>query len=160
MNPHDVEIVISSGDAENSPNAVAIRETLNSYFSTHMNGENHQALQALIHNRAARLNEMGETPASIDAVLTKGQRLDRLAVAASGTINSVPFGSASRLLDVVPSLTALATTPAQVGLIAGAFSGIADTVGSKALEKATSDILWLTAKDEELEPVMRNAGQG
>lgn len=156
-----VNTVVGVADPEHSPNAVALRAKLQQLFEPHITGQNREAFQQLIDQRAIRLNEMGETPESVEATLAKGQKLDRLSQGVVGAARSVPFAIASRLIDTVPGLTAFAKTPQMVGFIAGLFSGAVDTVGggSGLLKKATSDTQWLTAKPEQLEAVMADAAK-
>lgn len=150
-----------TGSPEHSPNAQAIYNKLTSIFEPHITGQNRLDFQMLIEQRATRLNDLGETPQSIEAVLAKGQKLDRVAQAAVGTVRSVPFGIASRMLDTVPALTSFARTPAQIGYTAGLFSGAVDSYGGGGgvLKKATSDTQWLAAKPDDLEPVMARAAK-
>ncbi len=154
-----VNTVIGVEAPEHSPNAVALRAKLHQLFEPHITGQNRQAFGQLIDQRAIRLNEMGETPESVEATLAKGQKLDRLSKAVVGTVRSVPFAIASRLLDTVPGLTAMATTPAMVGFVAGVFSGAFDCIGDGLVKRATSDTQWLTAKQDELESVMADAAK-
>ena len=154
-----VNAVVGIADPEHSPNSVALRAKLNQLFEPHITGQNREAFQQLIDQRAIRLNEMGETPESVEATLAKGQWLDRVSKATVGTVRSVPFAIASRLLDTVPGLTAMASTPAMVGFVAGVFSGAFDCIGDGLLKRATSDTQWLTAKPDELETVMADAAK-
>ncbi len=141
------------------PNRMQIAEQLRDIFRPHINGANEAQFEALIRHRAERLDEMGETPASLAEVLSKGANRDRLAQAAVGFVRSVPFGVASRLFDVKQQLTAFAKTPAQVGAVVGAGSGVADAFGGSLVTKATSNTQWLAASAEHLEPVMAQAHQ-
>lgn len=154
-----VNTVVGVHDPEHSPNAVALREKLNKLFEPHITEQNREAFRQLIDQRAIRLNEMGETPESVEATLAKGQKLDRVARGAVGALNSVPFGAASRMLDTVPAVLAPFAGPAMVGLAAGTIAGMANTVGVGMLKRATSDTQWLTAKPEELDPVMADAAK-
>ncbi|PAU54751.1 hypothetical protein [Pseudomonas indica] len=156
---HSINTVIGVEAPEHSPNAVALREKLNKLFEPHITEQNREAFKQLIDQRAIRLNEMGETPESVEATLAKGQKLDRVSRGAVGALNSVPFGAASRLLDTVPAILAPFAGPAMVGLAAGTIAGMANTVGVGMLKRATSDTQWLTAKPEELEPVMADAAK-
>ncbi|MHC6053689.1 hypothetical protein ACYT84_18365 [Ralstonia solanacearum] len=141
------------------PNRMQIAEQLRDIFRPHINGANEAQFEALVRQRAGRLDEMGETPASLAEVLSKGANRDRLAQAAVGFVRSVPFGVASRLFDVKQQLTAFAKTPAQVGAVVGAGSGVADAFGGSLVTKATSNTQWLAASAEHLEPVMAQAHQ-
>ncbi len=154
-----VNVVVGVEDPANSPNAHALREKLTKFFEPHVTGQNREAFTQLIEQRATRLNEMGETPESVEATLAKGQNLDRVAKTVVGAVNSVPFGAASRLLDTVPALTAFASGPAMVGLVGGTIAGVANTVGVDLLKRATADTQWLTAKPEQLDPVMAEAAK-
>lgn len=154
-----VEVVVGVADPANSPNAHALREKLTKFFEPHITEQNREAFTQLIQQRATRLNEMGETPESVEATLSKGQNLDRVSRGVVGAVNSVPFGAASRLLDTVPALTAFASGPAMVGLVGGTMAGVANTVGVDLLKRATGDTQWLTAKPEQLDPVMAEAAK-
>lgn len=154
-----VNVVTGVEDPANSPNAHALREKLTRFFEPHVTEQNREAFTQLIEQRATRLNEMGETPEGVEATLAKGQWLDRVSQGVAGAVKSVPFGAASRLLDTVPALTAFASGPAMIGFVAGTISGVADTVGGGVLKRATSDIHWLSAKPEELDPVMADAAK-
>ena len=140
-------------------NAVALRAKLHKLFEPHITEQNREAFTQLIDQRAIRLNELGETPESVEATLAKGQQLDRVSPVVVGAVRSVPFGAASRLLDTVPALTAFASGPVMIGFAAGTIAGVANTVGVGVLKRATSDTQWLTAKPEELEPVMADAAK-
>ena len=155
----EVSVVVGVEDPANSPNAHALRDKLTKFFEPHVTEQNREAFTQLIEQRATRLNEMGETPESVEATLAKGQKLDRVSQGVVGALKSVPFGAASRLLDTVPALTAFAPTTALVGLTAGVISGAADVIGGGVLKRATSDTQWLTAKPEELETVMADAAK-
>lgn len=154
-----VNVVTGVEDPANSPNTHALREKLNRLFQPHITEQNREAFTQLIDQRAIRLNEMGETPQSIEATLAKGQNLDRVSRGAVGALNSVPFGAASRLLDTVPAVLAPFAGPAMIGLAAGTIAGVANTVGVGVLKRATSDTQWLTAKPEQLDPVMADAAK-
>ncbi len=154
-----VAVVTGVEDPANSPNAHALREKLTRLFAPHVTEQNRGAFTQLIEQRATRLNEMGETPQSIESTLAKGQMLDRVSRGASGALNSVPFGAASRMLDTVPAVLAPFAGPAMIGLAAGTIAGVANTVGVGVLKRATSDTQWLTAKPEQLDPVMADAAK-
>ncbi len=141
------------------PNRMQIAEQLRDIFRPHVNSANDAQFEALIQQRAERLDEMGETPASLAEVLSKGANRDRLAQATVGFVRSVPFGVASRLFDVKQQLTAFAKTPAQVGAVVGAGSGVSDAFGGSLVTKATSNTQWLAASAAHLEPVMAQAHQ-
>lgn len=154
-----VDVVVGVAAPANSPNAHALREKLTKLFEPHVTEHNREAFTQLIEQRAIRLNEMGETPESVEATLAKGQNLDRVSKGVVGAVKSVPFGAASRLLDTMPALTAFASGPAMVGLVGGVIAGAADTIGGTMLKRATSDTQWLTAKPEQLDPVMAEAAK-
>ena len=139
------------------PNRDAISLLLQEIFAPHINEGNHEAFALLINERANRLDEKGKTPETIHQILSKGTNMDRVAQVIVGYVRSVPFGIASRLLDAKQVLTAAAKNPAQGGAIAGVFSGAADTVGAKILEKSTGNTQWMKADAEQLEPVMAEA---
>nr|WP_298166965.1 hypothetical protein [uncultured Pseudomonas sp.] len=155
----EVSVVVGVEDPADSPNTHALREKLNRLFAPHVTEQNRGAFTQLIEQRATRLNEMGETPQSIESTLAKGQMLDRVSRGASGALNSVPFGAASRMLDTVPAVLAPFAGPAMIGLAAGTIAGVANTVGVGVLKRATSDTQWLTAKPEQLDPVMADAAK-
>ncbi|WP_190275194.1 hypothetical protein [Collimonas fungivorans] len=155
--PLDVANVQSGEVVIPIPNKEAISAQLLDIFAPHINERNLEAFALLIDERASRLDEKGETPATIHQILSKGTNMDRVAQASVGFIRSVPFGIASRLMDVKQVLTAAAKTPAQVGAVVGAFSGAADTVGATILEKSTSNTQWMKVDAEQLEPVMAEA---
>ncbi len=139
------------------PHWMPIADQLRDIFRPHFDGTNDAQFEILIQQRAERLQAMGETPATVAAVLAKGANRDRLAQATVGFVRSVPFGIASRLFDVKQALTAFAKTPAQIGSVVGAGSGAADTFGGTLLGKATSNTQWLAASPDHLEPVMAQA---
>jgi hypothetical protein len=122
-----------------------------------MNESNADEFHALIDNRARWLAAMGETSESVARVANKAKHLDRLSQAAVGAIRSTPFGMASRAIDTVRSLTSYARTAGGVGAASGMVSGAVDVVGSKLLDRATADTLWLSAESDDLEPVMADA---
>jgi hypothetical protein len=155
--PLDAENIRLGETVVQIPNRDAISAQLHAIFAPHINEGNHEAFALLINERANRLDEKGETPESIHQILSKGTNMDRVAQATVGYVRSVPFGIASRLLDAKQVLTAAAKTPAQGGAIAGVFSGAADTVGAKILEKSTGNTQWMKADAEQLEPVMAEA---
>ncbi|MHA6908681.1 hypothetical protein ACQUJS_09675 [Ralstonia pseudosolanacearum] len=136
------------------PNRMQIAEQLRDIFRPRFNGINDAQFEALIQPIAERFDEMGETPASIAETLTKGFHRDRLAQIMVGFLRSVPFGFASRLFDVKQALTAFAKTPARIGAVVGAGSGVADAFGGSLLARATGNTQWLAASVEHLEPVM------
>ncbi|NIF33397.1 hypothetical protein F3J29_14795 [Enterobacter sp. Cy-643] len=140
-----------------SANEAAIHHQLGTLFGKHINGDNHAEMHALIESRTRELHRMGETPASIEAVLTKGHQLDRLGQVARGAVRAIPFAAASVAYDKVPLLSAFAHTAAEIGLHAGLQSSIADTIGTTLLNRATATNPWLSAKDSDLHPVMREA---
>ncbi|HEX7641432.1 MAG TPA: hypothetical protein VF472_04380 [Burkholderiaceae bacterium] len=150
----------SVGSHIDIPNGAALAHTLRDIFAPHMTEENAAQFEALIADRAAALDRKGETPESLLATLSKGRHFDQVSLAASGFATSVPFGVASRLFDAVPKLTAFAKTPAQAGAVVGSLSGVADTVGGTVLQRAAKeDIQWMTAKPEQLSPVMAEAAE-
>ncbi|MHA6829674.1 hypothetical protein [Ralstonia pseudosolanacearum] len=144
QNSHGVDI----------PNRTLIVDQLRDIFRPRFNGTNDAQFEALIQPIAKRLDEMGETPASIAETLTKAVHRDRLAQILVGFLRSVPFGVASRGFDVKQALTAFAKTPAQIGAVVGAGSGVADAFGGSLLARATGNTQWLAASVEHLEPVM------
>ncbi len=107
-----------------------IADQLRDIFRPHFDGTNDAQFEILIQQRAERLQAMGETPATVAAVLAKGANRDRLAQTTVGFVRSVPFGIASRLFDVKQALTAFAKTTARVGATVGAGSGTADAFGA------------------------------
>ena len=139
------------------PNEAQLGAQLREIFAPHMNEANAAAFESLIEDRSRRLHEMGETPETVAAVLSKGSKLDYAAQAAIGVVRSVPFAIASRAFDVVPALTSFVRTPAQAGAVVGAGSGAMDTVGGAILKNATSDVTWMTAGRDQLAPVMAEA---
>ncbi|CAH0441665.1 hypothetical protein [Ralstonia pseudosolanacearum] len=136
------------------PNRIQLAEQLRDIFRPRFNGANDAQFEVLIQSRAERLNEMRETPASLAETLSKAVHQDRLAQATVGFLRSVPFGVASRVFDVKQALTAFARTPAQIGAVVGAGSGMADAFGGSLLTKATANTQWLATSVEHLEPVM------
>lgn len=140
-----------------SANEAAIHHKLGALFGKHTSGDNHAEMHALIESRTRELHKMGETPASIEAVLTKGHQLDRLGQVARGAVRAIPFAVASVAYDKVPMLSAFAHTAAEIGLHAGLQSSIADTIGTTLLNRATATSPWLSAKDSDLHPTMREA---
>ncbi|BCM05293.1 MULTISPECIES: hypothetical protein [Ralstonia solanacearum species complex] len=139
------------------PHWMPIADQLRDIFRPHFDGTNDAQFEILIQQRAERLQAMGETPATVAAVLAKGANRDRLAQTTVGFVRSVPFGIASRLFDVKQALTAFAKTTARVGATVGAGSGTADAFGGTLLGKATSNTQWLAASPDHLEPVMARA---
>lgn len=67
----------------------AIKAQLTRVFEPHINGANREAFEALIDDRSRTLANDGETAESVDAVLTKGSRLDRAAHDTVGDRKSV-----------------------------------------------------------------------
>lgn len=110
----------------------AIKAQLTRVFEPHINGANREAFEALIDDRSRTLANDGETAESVDAVLTKGSRLDRAAHDTVGFLRSVPFGAASIALDFAPAVTGNGsiTAPLALSAIAGLVSSAADTVGN------------------------------
>jgi len=140
-----------------SANEAAIHHKLDTLFSKHMHGDNHAEMHTLIESRSRELHKMGETPESIEAVLAKGQQLDRLGQITRGAVRAIPFAVASVAYDKVPLLSSFAHTAAELGLHAGIQSSIADTFGTSLLDRSTAVKPWLAAKEDELHPVMREA---
>jgi hypothetical protein len=139
------------------PNVPALAAELRAVFEPHIHEGNREAFEALIANRAAALDAKGETPTGLRAVLSKGLQFDRASQGTVGFVRSVPFGIASRAFDAIPALTSFAKTPAQVGAVVGAGSGVTDTVGGSLLNRATRDTQWLDAEPGKLEPEMAQA---
>ncbi|MEN2394675.1 type III effector protein RopAA [Pseudomonas halotolerans] len=139
----------------------AIKAQLTRVFEPHINGANRQAFEALIDDRSRTLANDGETTQSVDAVLTKGSRLDRASHDTVGFLRSVPFGAASIALDFAPAVTGNGsiTAPLALSAIAGLVSSAADTVGNGLIKRATSDTQWLVAENADLEPVMQEAAK-
>ena len=139
----------------------AIKAQLTRVFEPHINGANREAFEALIDDGSPTLANDGETAESVDAVLTKGSRLDRAAHDTVGFVRSVPFGVASIALDFVPAVAGNGsiTAPLALSAIAGLASSPADTVANGLIQRATSDTQWLVAEDADLEPVMRESAQ-
>ncbi|MXR30178.1 hypothetical protein [Pseudomonas sp. PICF6] len=149
---------VSSVDGDNSPELIALKDKLDGLFEPHRTAENHEAINALIHDRAVELKEMGETPETVEALLDKAARMDRVTAPVQGGVASVPFAAASVVLDKAPKVTAhVADNPALTGFVAGAFSGAVDAVGGGLLARATHDTYWLKPPPETLEPVMQQA---
>lgn len=148
-----------SGDQDLENRFEAIQGQLTSLFQPHFNGANREDFRALIDDRARTLAEDGETPQSVDAVLTKGSRLDRASHSAVGFIRSVPFGAASIALDMLPVLSGggKITSPLALSAISGLISNVADTAGNTLMKRATSDTQWLVADEDKLAPVMQDA---
>lgn len=139
----------------------AIKAQLTRVFEPHINGANRQAFEALIDDRSRTLANDGETTQSVDAVLTKGSRLDRASHDTVGFLRSVPFGAASIALDFAPAVTGNGsiTAPLALSAIAGLVSSASDTVGNGLIKRATSDTQWLVAENADLEPVMQEAAK-
>nr|WP_298116402.1 hypothetical protein [uncultured Pseudomonas sp.] len=154
-----VAVVTGVEDPANSPNAHALREKLTRFFEPHVTEQNRGAFTQLIEQRATRLNEMGETPQSIEATLAKGQMLDRVSRPLAGFVNSIPYGAASAKLSTIPALSP--DHKVLSSFTGGVFGGAMDKVagGTGLLKNATSDTLWLSAKPDELEPVMADAAK-
>ncbi|RWR02319.1 hypothetical protein ED28_08030 [[Pantoea] beijingensis] len=140
-----------------SANEAAIHHKLDNLFGHCINGDNYAEMRTLIESRTRELHKMGETPASIEAVLAKGQQLDRLGQVARGTVRAIPFAVASVSYDKIPLLSSFAHSAAEVGLHAGLQAGIVDSIGSSLLDRATATRPWLSAKDDELHPLIRDA---
>lgn len=140
------------------PNIEELAAELRTVFAPHINRVNHEEFEALILDRAVKLDAKHETLEGLRAVLTKGMQFDRAARGAAGFVRSVPFGVASRMFDTVPALTSFVKTPAEVGMVVGTGSGVADTACGTLLRRATlDDTQWLEVKPEELEPAMAQA---
>ncbi len=159
--PASVNIAIGVEAPEHSPNTVALREKLDRFFEPckqHITPQNREALEQLIDQRAVRLNEMGETPESIDATMAKGQKLDRCTQPLVGFVRSIPYGGAAGIIGGVHSEPPTGDT-ALTSFSHGAYGGAADKImgGTGLLKNATSDTLWLTANPKELEPVIADA---
>ena len=147
------------GAIYNSEQEAAIHNHLFNWLEKHITDDNREEMQTLLHSRTTALHEMGETPASIEATIAKGQTLDRLAQIARGAVRSIPFAVASVAFDKVPQLSAFAHNAATLGLTAGLQSGIADTFGCSLLDRATANTRWLHGEADDLEPVMQQAQQ-
>ncbi|WP_067705490.1 hypothetical protein [Erwinia sp. ErVv1] len=147
------------GTEYHSANEAAIHYKLAALFENHTDGDNQADFHQLIEDRTRQLHAMNETPESIEAVLTKGSRLDRVAQVSRGAVRAIPFAVASVAFDRIPQLSAFAHGAAQLGMHAGLQSGIADTFGCALLDKATADTQWLAAEHNELEPVMQQAAE-
>jgi hypothetical protein len=154
-----VTVVTGVEDPANSPNTHALREKLNRLFEPHITAQNREAFTQLIDQRATRLNEMQETPEDVEATLAKGQMLDRCTQPLVGFTRSIPYGTASGLLGGIPNLSPDNTVLSS--FTGGVFGGAMDKVagGTGLMKNATSDTLWLSAKPEELEPVMADAAK-
>ncbi|WP_434698168.1 hypothetical protein [Pseudomonas sp. D1-1] len=150
------EVLSVNGD--NSQELAALKSKLDALFEPHRTAENHAQMDALIHDRAVELKEMGETPETLEALLEKAARMDRVTAPVQGAVASAPFAAASVILDKVPAVTAhVAHSPALTGFVAGSFSGAMDAVGGGLLARATHDTYWLKPPAEKLEPVMQQA---
>lgn len=135
-----------------------LEQKMSAIFAPHQTPENKQALGALVKDRAAQLQAMGQTAADVERLLDKATRMDRVTLPVQGAIGSVPFAVASVLLDKVPDITAKAAASAPyTGFVAGSLSGAVDAVGSGMLSRATHDTFWLKAPADVLEPVMQQA---
>ncbi len=145
------------GALYNSEQEAAIHNHLFNWLEKHITDDNREEMQTLLRSRTTALNEMGETPALIEATIAKGQTLDRLAQIARVAVRSIPFAVASVAFDKVPQLSVFAHDAAMLGLTAGLQSSIADTVGCALLERATANTRWLHAEADDLEPVMQLA---
>lgn len=148
-----------SGACYYSANEAALHHKLAALFGRHIDGENAADFHRLIEDRTRQLHAMRETPESVEAVLTKGSRLDGIAQVTRGAVRAIPFAVASVAFDTYPQLSAFAEGAAQLGLHAGLQSGIADTFGGALLDKATADTRWLAAEPSRLEPVMQQASE-
>lgn len=149
---------VSSVNGDNSQELAALKNKLDVLFEPHRTAENHGEMDALIHDRAVELKEMGETPETLEALLEKAARMDRVTAPVQGAVASAPFAAASVILDKVPAVTAnVADSPALTGFVAGSFSGAMDAVGGGLLARATHDTYWLKPPLEKLEPVMQQA---
>lgn len=149
---------VSSVTEDHSPELAALKDKLGTLFGPHRTAENQQEIDVLIHDRAVDLQEMGETPATLEALLEKAARMDRVTAPVRGAVASVPFAAASVILDKLPQVTAqVAGNSALTGFVSGSFSGAMDAIGGGLLARATHDTYWLKPAPETLEPVMQQA---
>ncbi|MGF6207677.1 hypothetical protein ABH906_003683 [Pseudomonas frederiksbergensis] len=139
-----------------SPEALAgLKTQMTELFRGDRTEENGAEMDALANGRANKLHEMGFTPAAIEGLLDKAERMDRVTVPTQGAVGGLPFGVVTVVLDKVPGVTAdAAGNPGYTGYIAGSMSGAADVVGAGLLTKATEDSLWLKAPADKLEDIM------
>lgn len=155
------DLDIRSADLEQGIEIPSNREQillcLKKYFEPHINEENRRGFEALIRERAQRLDEKGETPKSVRAVFSKGVHLDRLTQLMTGLAYGFLPGSAFCAVDLMPQLTSFTHTAASEGAAIGMWVGAGDTVGKGAFGRAIANAHWLHADERQLEPVMAEA---
>ncbi|WP_169316110.1 hypothetical protein [Pseudomonas agarici] len=139
-------------------NLEGLKQKMADVFEPHRTVDNGGFLDALINDRAKELQQLGQTAADVESMLSKANGMDRVTIPVHGAVGSIPFAVATVLLDKVPGISAdAANSPAYAGLIAGTVSGALDVVGNGLLSRATHDAFWFKAPTEKLEPVMQAA---
>jgi len=115
-------------------------------------------IDSLIDSRAAKLQEMGETPADIRAMLGKAATLDRVSTNASSAFRAMPFAAASVLQFMKPQINEGKWLPTALQplapLISGAVSGVMDTVGTGMMNQVTGNAHYLKASPGQLHDAM------
>mgnify|MGYP006951082178 CR=1 FL=1 len=124
--------------------------------------EKHNAqIDSLIDSRAAKLQEMGETPADIRAMLSKAGTLDRVSTTASSAFRSIPFAAASVLQYMKPQINEGKWLPNALQplapFISGAVVGVMDTVGTGMMNQVTGDAHYLKASPAQLHDAMTHS---
>lgn len=152
---HGVHLV--GGIEYQHANEAALHHKLASLYEHLMDGENSADFHQMMEPVARGLHEMGETPAAVEANIAKAVGFNRTSQVARGAIRAVPFAATSLALDNFPILSSFAHHAAIQGLNAGMQSAIADTFGCALLDRMGEDSVWMHAKPEELNPVMRQA---
>ena len=124
--------------------------------------EKHNAqIDSLIDSRAAKLQEMGETPADIRAMLSKAGTLDRVSTSASSAFRSMPFAAASVLQYMKPHINQGKWLPTALQplapFISGAVVGVMDTVGTGVMNQVTGNAHYLKASPAQLHDAMTHS---
>ncbi|MDY7564700.1 type III effector [Pseudomonas sp. RTC3] len=124
--------------------------------------ETHNAqIDSLIDSRAAKLQEIGETPADIRATLGKAPMLDRISTNASSALRSTPFAAASVLLYMKPLISEGKWLPTDLQslkpFIPGAVFGVMDTVGNGIMNQVTGNAHYLKASPDQLHDAMTHS---
>ncbi len=116
-------------------------------------------LKEIVDTRAAELHDMGETPDSIAANMTKARQMDHISELAGGAVKAFPFaisGFASGAMKL-----GLGVEGASVGMeaLAGAIDGgtamVLKSVGDKVFADTVKGTKWLEADASKLEPAMQ-----
>ncbi|MCF5802539.1 type III effector [Pseudomonas tremae] len=117
-----------------------------------------EQIDNIVDSRARRLFDAGETPASIAETFAKAEKFDRMAATASAALRAAPFAAASVLQYIRPAVSEGNWLPAPLKplapLLPGALSGVMDQVGTTVMNRATSDLHYLSTSPDKLHDAM------